>query len=91
MGIMDKVTRLEKIADSFIDTWLIDHPIMVYSLDIELNEYLENVHEIKDTNLCNDILRNTLEAIKIKRSIMKCLMMSLREINTGHILISIRN
>jgi hypothetical protein len=54
----ERITRLEKIADSFIDDYLKDHPIMFYSIDVELKEYLVNIEELNDTDSVNGILRN---------------------------------
>lgn len=44
---MNTISRLEKIADSFIDDYLGDHPIMFYLLKDELDEYLESIEELK--------------------------------------------
>jgi hypothetical protein len=37
------MTKLEKIADSFVESYVRDHPIMFYSLDSELQEFLEEI------------------------------------------------
>jgi hypothetical protein len=33
-------TRLEKIADDFIENYLRNNPVMVYSLDNQLEDYV---------------------------------------------------
>jgi hypothetical protein len=50
--------RLEKIADDFVEIYLKEHPVMIYSLDNEIEEYVENegLSKIRD-----DILREYLE------------------------------
>ncbi len=41
-------TRLEEIADNFIEDYLKDHPAMILSLDTEIEEYIENKELDKD-------------------------------------------
>lgn len=50
-------TRLEKVADSFIESYLKDHPIMFYSLDTELEEYLDTEEKLTGASVINEILK----------------------------------
>jgi hypothetical protein len=40
---MAEITRLEKIADKYIEDYLKDHPINDFSLETDLEEYTENI------------------------------------------------
>lgn len=63
---MNSETRLEKYANSFIDEYLADHPIMLYSLNEEVEEFLENVEELKDPKVKNNILQEYNNSAKKK-------------------------
>ena len=45
---MAKETRLEKIAEDFIENYLRNNPIMIYSLDKQLEDYVEHAEGIED-------------------------------------------
>ncbi len=45
---MDTKTGLEKLADDFIENYLRYNPVMIYSLDMQLEEYVQNIEEIED-------------------------------------------
>jgi hypothetical protein len=63
---MSESTRLEKIADDFIETYLRDHPVMIYSLDTELEEYIENIQELKNSITANEIRQEYSKSKKKK-------------------------
>jgi hypothetical protein len=63
---MPEETRLEKIADDFIETYLRDHPVMIYTLDTELKEYIQNIEELKNIISVNEILREYSKSEKKK-------------------------
>jgi hypothetical protein len=59
--------RLEKIADDFVEIYLKEHPVMIYSLDTEIKEYVENEGLSKNRD---DILREYLERKTSDRKII---------------------
>ena len=67
---MSESTRLEKIADDFIETYLRGHPVMIYSLNTELEEYVENIKELKNNATADEILKEYLKSKK-KKLLMK--------------------
>lgn len=54
---MIQITRLEELANRFIDTSLRDRPISIDSLDAELVEYVESVPELMNDHPLNNILQ----------------------------------
>jgi hypothetical protein len=46
--VMTEETRLEKIADDFIENYLRDNPVMIYSLDKQLEDYVQHTGGIED-------------------------------------------
>jgi hypothetical protein len=46
---MTGVSRLEKIADEYIEDYLKDHPINDFSLESDLEEYTENIQGKNET------------------------------------------
>jgi hypothetical protein len=61
-----EITKLEELADRFIDSYLKDHPIMIYILDGELEEFLEDVEELKNQEYLNQILQDYFKTEKKK-------------------------
>lgn len=49
------MAKLEEIADLFVKGYVKDHPINFYSLDNELNEFLEGIPELKNASTVNEI------------------------------------
>ena len=45
---MAEKTRLEEIADDFIENYLRNNPVMIYSLDMVLEDYVQNIEGIDD-------------------------------------------
>ena len=45
---MTEITRLQKIANNFIETYLRDNPVMIFSLDTELESYAKDIEELND-------------------------------------------
>jgi hypothetical protein len=62
---MTEITRLEKIANNFIETELKNYHLIVYHLGIELQDYIKNIEELNDKKTGTEILR---EYLKIKPS-----------------------
>jgi hypothetical protein len=58
---MSEITRLEKIANNFIETYLRDNPVMIFSLDTELESYTEDIEELNDEKSRTEILREYLK------------------------------
>ena len=48
---MTEITRLQKIANNFIETYLRDNPVMTFSLATELESHIEDIEELNDKNL----------------------------------------
>jgi hypothetical protein len=46
--VMTEETRLEKISDDFIENYLRDNPVMIYSLDKQLEDYVQHTGGIVD-------------------------------------------
>jgi hypothetical protein len=40
---MTEKTKLEELAGRFINEYLRDHPMMIYNLDAELEEFMEEM------------------------------------------------
>ena len=63
---MTEVTRLEKIADDYIEDYLRDHPINDFSLESDLEEYTENILGLNKDETLQEYLKseksNTIEA-----------------------------
>ena len=58
---MTERTRLEKIANNFIETYLRDNPIMIFSLDTELESYAKDIEELNDEKSRAEILTEYLK------------------------------
>jgi hypothetical protein len=53
---MTEITRLEKIANNFIETYLRDNPVMTFSLATELESFTEDIEELNDEKSRAEIL-----------------------------------
>lgn len=62
---MIEITRLQKIANNFVETELRNYHLIVYHLGIELQDYIKNIEELNDKKTGTEILR---EYLKIKPS-----------------------
>ena len=62
---MTEVTRLEKIADDYIEEYLRDHPINDFSLETDIEEYMENFPDLNKDETLQEYLKskksNTIE------------------------------
>ena len=61
---MDGRTRLERIADEFVESYLRNNPVMVYSLDTFLEDWVTQHREELEANnslTLDEILRQHLQ------------------------------
>jgi hypothetical protein len=52
---------LQTIADNFVELVLTDHPVMIYSLDVELREYTDSIEEFRTEETKTEIYREYLK------------------------------
>jgi hypothetical protein len=60
---MTEVTRLEKIADGYIEDYLRDHPINDFSLETDIGEYTENIPGLNKDEILEEYLKSEKSSI----------------------------